>query len=407
MFSLEKVSNRPLWDYIILYSIPFAYFRGFEYIGFDITMLKMFLFVSVFCLFFYVAKTLFHVTDDVSQYSKNILYVFLISSAMALVFHDQGLVMSYRSGISFAFIIFYFYLIRRKFTIREIQYMVAFYGTLWVLLWLIAQYNAPVRLFGDPDAAINEQRGISRFLIPGDCFLYMFYFLMLTKWLNNNKKIFFLCVIALFTIIFLQVTRQTIIVTLIVTIYYLYKKKKYWYLSVLSLFLAFVVYNTDIHDNTMLAKMLYLSKEQMQDMRMEQEGTRTYSYIYFMSEMPNEYLTMIFGNGFPHTESECGKSFIELKDYGIYLSDVGYPAVFVIFGILGLVVFAKLLYYILSHSFSEQVHYAVLFLLYILICNFMSFVINVSMAAICVSLYLLYLSNNESKDKLVSVDTNK
>ena len=176
MFSLEKVSNRPLGDYIILYSIPFAYFRGFEYIGFDITMLKMFLFVSVFCLFFYVAKTLFHVTDDVSQYSKNILYVFLISSAMALVFHDQGLVMSYRSGISFAFIIFYFYLIRRKFTIREIQYMVAFYGTLWVLLWLIAQYNAPVRLFGDPDAAINEQRGISRFLIPGDCFLYMFYF---------------------------------------------------------------------------------------------------------------------------------------------------------------------------------------------------------------------------------------
>lgn len=399
MFNITKVSKRPLWDYFILYSLPFAYFRGFEYIGFDMTMLKMFLFVSVLGLFFFVAKVFVHTTDDVTQYAKYILYMFLISCVMASEFHKQTIDQSYRACISFAFILFYFYLIRRKFTAREMQYMVAFYGGLWVVLWLIAQYNAPTRLFGDPNEAINEQRGISRFLIPGDCFLYMFYFLMLTKWLNRKSKLSFLCVVALFVVIFLQVTRQTIIVTTIVTIYYLYKRKEYKYLAVLSVFCVGIIYNTDIHDNTMLARMLSLSKEQIENLRIDQEGTRTYSYVYFIKEMPNSFITIVLGNGFPHTVSEWGKSFVDLKDYGIYLSDVGYPAVYVIFGLFGIAVFAKLLYYILRHRFSEQAQYAVLFLLYTLLCNFISFVINASMAAICVSLYLLYLSNKEASNE--------
>ena len=400
MLNISKVSNRPLWDYFVLYSLPFAYFRGFEYIGFDMTMLKMFLFVSVLGLFFFVAKVVVHTTDDVTQYAKYILYMFLISCVMALEIHKQTIDESYRACISFAFILFYFYLVQRKYTAREMQYMVAFYGGLWVMLWLIAQYNAPIRLFGDPNEAINEQRGISRFLIPGDCFLYMLYFLMLTKWLNRKSKFFFLCVVALFVVIFLQVTRQTIIVTTVVTIYYLYKRKEYKYLAALSVFGVGIIYNTDIHDNTMLARMMSLSKEQIEDLRIDQEGTRTYSYVYFINEMPNSFITAILGNGYPHTASEWGKSFVELKDYGIYLSDVGYPAVYVIFGLFGITVFAKLLYYILRHRFSEQAQYAVLFLLYTLLCNFVSFVINVSMAAICVSLYLLYLSNKEATNEI-------
>lgn len=369
------------------------------------TTLKLFLFIAVFGLLFFVTKVFVHTKDDVTQYAKYIFYMFLVSCVMALGIHNQTISESYRACISFAFILFYFYLVRRKFTIKEIQYFVAFYGVLWVVLWLTAQYNAPIQLFGDPNETINEQRGISRFLIPGDCFLYMFYFLMLTKWLNRKSKLFFLCVVILFIVIFLQVTRQTIIVTTFVTIYYLYRRKEYKYLTVLSVFCISVIYNTDIHDNTMLARMMSLSKEQMQDLRVDQEGTRTYSYIYFIKEMPNSFTTTVLGNGFPHSASEWGRSFLDLKDYGVYLSDVGYPAIFVIFGLFGIVVFFKLLYYILRHQFSEQAQYAVLFLLYILLCNFMSFVINVSMAAICVSLYLLYLSNQE-KPKETRIESN-
>lgn len=404
MFNLKKVSNRPLWDYFILYSLPFAYFRGFEYIEFDISTLKLFLFLSVFGMLFYVFKTVIHQTDTVTQICKYILFMFLMSCFMALEFHDQSLSQSYRACVSFGFILFYFYLVRRKFTAREIQYMVVFYGGLWVLLWLIAQYNAPRRLFGDPEEVINEQRGISRFLIPGDCFLYMAYFLMLTKWLNQKRRIFLICMIGLFVIIFLQVTRQTILVTSIVTIYYLFRKKKYWYLTILSVFVAVIMYNTNVHDNSLLANMMSLSQEQMKDMRTDQEGTRTYSYIYFVNEMPNDLSTIFFGNGFPHSDSDWGKTFVELKNYGIYLSDVGYPAVFVIFGVFGLLVFARLFIYILFHKFSDQSQYAVLFLLYILLCNFISFVINVSMAAVCVSLYLLHLSNKSAEEQKLTIE---
>ena len=225
MLKKSKVSNRTLWDYCILYSLPFVYCRGFEFIGFDMATLKLCLFISVLLLFIYVVRVVVCTKDDVSKYAKYILCMFFISCVMALGFHNQKIDQSYRTCINFAFILFYFYLVRRKFTVREMQHLVVFYGVLWVILWLIAQYYAPIRLFGDPEEAINEQRGISRFLIPGDCFLYMFYFLMLTKWLNRKSIFSFLCAVALFAVIFLQVTRQTIIVTTIVTIYYLFKRK--------------------------------------------------------------------------------------------------------------------------------------------------------------------------------------
>lgn len=394
---IKKKNPRKL-DYFILYLFPLLSTYGFGYIGFNTMILKMLYFISIPLLFIYVFTTIKKSKDEISKYVKYAVSVYLISLMMAWLFHNQAISLTYRATCGYFALLFYFFLKRANFCRKDIILLTLVYGVIWIILWLIALYMAPTPVFGNSDITINDDRGIFRFFIPGDGFLYLLFFLCVELGFIKKYKIFKFLSVTVFTVIVLQVTRQTIFFSFIVAFYFVFRHAKHILVYAILLYIGINLISINVSDDSPLGKLMQLSESQYLDQKSGDENARVVEYRYFLTEMPNNLVTIVFGNGIPHDDSSYGKQFLWLKDVkDIYLSDVGYPAMFVTIGVLGLLIFFKL--WRACVKVRGENDFPIMFLNYMFLCNFVSFVISVSIIPICVALYLLQLDAKSTIEK--------
>lgn len=380
-------------DLVLLYLMPIIVTRGFGYVGFDPVTLKWLYFLLIPLLFIYVFNTMRSCIGKFDKYIKLLLLATVVSILMAYLVHNQSLTLGYRASAGFLYLLLYFFFKKSSFSENQIIRFIYFWGIVWIILWLIALLMAPMPVFTNPEEDISDQRGIFRFFIPGDYFLYMLFFLCVSQWTTTKKNIYLTLIVIVFIVIILQVTRQNILFCLLVSFYWIFKKVKHiWIYLVVSGCILFTL-PIDMSKYPVLEALTTLTNDQMKDV---QDDARIQEYEYFFTQYPNAPITIVLGNGFPHSDSSYGKVFENLKDYKrYYLSDVGIPAIYIIFGILGLYLFFRLTISVAKYNVGTNIRaWGKLYVVFLILVDIFSFQISVSILAMCLGLYSMQLKES-------------
>lgn len=386
---------------VILYLFPLVNYWGYSCIYTDLKIWKLLQFISIPLVFIYAAKELFFKKKTiVSRNVASVLFTVVLSIFMSFFVWKQDVVLGYRVTASFLSIIFYFFLLKANFSEKTINLFVVFYGVLWICIWVINIICAPIPVFGLSDAdMVNDSRGVTRFFIQGDGFLYAMFFVFFNKWLSKRNGMYLALYVGIFIIIVLQVTRQTIAFSFLVAMYFFLKNYRYAFFCIAVVVLTFIVADFDLPKNSVVGKMIELSQSQYKDNSYGKRNIRVDEYEYFFTEYSPSALAVIFGNGLPHDESSYGRMYTKLRlSRKYFYSDVGYAGIYIMTGVLGLAVFLHLFIMVLKVRIADSAQlWAKMFVVYIFLCNTVSFVISTSIIPLATALYIINCNVEKQK----------
>jgi len=391
------------WQLGILFLFPVLSCYGYTYVGFNLTLIKALYFISVPIMIVYVIG-LWTVKQKNNSYFYCMSFILLstvLSILMAYLFSEQSLGLGYRATAPYLAIIFYFYLLKTRPVLKQIEIFVWIFAGIYIVLWLYGISKAPEIVFGDVDGYISDSRGVFRLRLPGRACVVLAFFLALNKYVVTHKTFFLTLSIFLFTIIVLQVTRQIILFSFLVGIcYLLLSDRKAWvYLIIIGcVFILFLSLNKRIiPEDSVIGQMLSLTGSQVDDQKSGEDDVRIQEYRFFFNDFSKNLITDIFGNGVPHHDSKYGRYYVDtVQDvYRFFLSDVGYAQMFAVTGWVGLLLYLFLFLRVARQKVPSVVMFAKLFVIYQIFANIAASWYTHDVICICVCIYVLSVYNGK------------
>lgn len=399
---MSRRSTRHQIDLILLYLFPILSYYGYYYVGFNLTTMKALYFIALPLMIIYVWKTFIH-RNRSKYFNKIRLLTILIgfSMVMSYVLWDQPFILSYRVTAGSLAIIYYFFLVKGNFSQKEIEIYIWINAFLWILMWLYAFSQAPTPVFAfDTEEQMDDTRGIFRISIAGRACVFIAYFMSLNKWVTTKEKRYIILAGLFFTFIVLMTVRQSIIFSFLVGLYYLIRKIRYSWLYIFLLFIIFQFVSVKIDNNSIIGSLIELSEKQINDQEKGDTYIRFLEYKYFFTKYNNHPLAILFGNGNPHSEHLFGQRELRIKNtLGYYQSDVGYGKIYVMIGLIGLILFCRLLIIPIKQKVRADITYAKLFMIYAILVHIGTQFIISSIIVICIAIYLLD-KNEEDTSKI-------
>lgn len=377
---------------VILYLFPFLHYLGFRYVGFNLTIIKALYFVAIPLMTLYIANTLFQKKQSVLFNKMRIIALLIfISIIMAFLFNGQSISLGYRVTAPILGILFYFYLNKANFTIKEIECFIWINVCVYLFLWLYALSQAPIPIFAiDQDRQLNDDRGIFRIAIVNRACIMMALFYSVNRWIVIKKKIFLVLSISMFVLIIFMTIRQYIAISVFVVAFYLFKKIKYIWVYAVMLFLLLNFVSITIPKDSILGRLIELSNRQVSDNKYGETNVRILEYEYYFFEFPQNIITSLLGNGYPHTESSYGLKESKINDVKRYFrSDVGYANLYLLIGFIGVLVVFQLIYYSLKCKVNNEMVYAKMFMFYVALANIASAAFTFDILFVCIAVYLI------------------
>lgn len=386
--TVMNIAKQSKWRTLIyLFPLCSTYLFGATFIDLNTVKALYFGTIAVFSLIFFKGITNIYISDN-TRCIRNIILCFFATIFCSYILWSQSFSLGFRSTAPILALLYYFILLKSGIDSKAMIKVVHIYTIIWVAVWAFMLFT-PNRLFGIE----ADNRGVQRFFIPGDGFVYLSYFLLFEKWLKTKSIITLLIVIGLFAVIIFQVTRQTIIFTLLVSLYFLFRNNKYIVLCIIAAFFVLQFFTIHFSDDSALGALINLSQNQVSDSQSGDTYIRILEYEYFCLDFNNNPLAILFGNGVPHDESAYGKEILYAKDYlAFYMSDVGYAALYVQFGCLGLLLYFRYFWNLCKSKISNG---AAMFLYYILAVNTMSFIFMQNIVMVAIAMYLVELEEQE------------
>jgi hypothetical protein len=243
----------------------------------------------------------------------------------------------------------------------------------YITCYFYALLKAPEVIFGNADVTIDDQRGLVRLFVPGRSFVYLAYFLALSKYLKFKATYWLSISIVLFGIIVMHVIRQYILFSFLIGFFVVFDQIKWWKkIAVIGLVFFGISYLYE--QLPFLQKLVELSEGQVNDNNLGEENIRITSYRYFFTDFAPNAFSAIFGNGTPHETSSYGNFYVNtINQKGLYMTDVGYAQIYALFGGLGLFLFGFLFYKAISQKkIPVEFLYTKWFVLFVAFSNIMS-----------------------------------
>ena len=336
----------------------------------------------------------------------SIAFLFVMGVFSALFFWRQSIFNSVQALRDFLPLLFFFFLIKFKFSNRSILIALISLSILYVVCYFLSISAYPNNYFGyiqELDEVyierVSEARGVLRLIgLPGNDLVVFVYCYILVK--CHRNRAYMPLLLPLLIMVVLRGSRTPFfMVVLLSLIYYisLVKDKLMVGLLVLTFFLISVYgYNVIMESRSDNVVVNYIQMTDEQINGNKHEDIRVKNTKYFFSEFIGNPLTAIVGNGIPK-QSGYSKIIEKLKDKGFYLSDVGITSIFVFWGVVGLFVYGWLFVTILRTSVNDDFMYGKLFAFYM----FMILPTNVAMLSrspilFAISLYLIYKGSTGS-----------
>lgn len=263
----------------------------------------------------------------------------LISIFVAYYYLGQEFMDSVKSTVPLMLWLFFFYLLYVKFPISILENVILIYGALYVVLHFYQLANPQTVLFGWLKV-ITEDRGVLRFIIPGNGIFTLATFIVLNKFYSAKQAnwLWFPFVCIGLIIPFLQATRQLIISALVIYVIHFIQKLHILKKTIVIVFLIFSFYFLLQIDNPIIKGILDVQKETI---GLGKDYIRVQSGIYFLKDFSKNTINYFFGNGVPYGDkSDYGKSVMSLqKKNNYYLADIGIISIYAMFGILAVIAY--------------------------------------------------------------------
>lgn len=332
------------------------------------------------------------------------LFSWLFSMIMSLMFWNQPLMLSYRATASSLFFIIFFYFCKTRPTRKSLEKIIVIFGWLYIFLWLYSLSRAPEITFGwssDGELSDDMSRGMVRINFTGRLSLIFAYFYYLNKSFTKNNVKYKIFAMVFFVFLILQLTRQLILWTGVVTIIYIFFKAKRLSIILTVLFASLYISSTTIEfsDDSVIGSMINVTNKQINGDLYEDEDPRLVEYQYFFTKWSKNVITDAFGNGVPHFDSDYGKYEERLRQNGIYLSDVGYPSMFVLLGIFGLSLYLILYVKGMLQKLPKDLTYVQMFMGFLIPANIAAswYKGADTQLATCICVYIIYTYHKNSK----------
>lgn len=344
-------------------------------------------------------------SNRTNRFSKQVrLLVILIAMSMvsAFIFWEQSFELSYRVTYIALSYIFFFYLVKCRFTIEEVETYIIIITSIYVTLWVIAHIANPIPLFGGYedkdgtglyDTEKLASRGFPRIQFIGLCFLPLTFFLFLIRYSWQKEiKYLFLC-IGTAIVIFLHLTRGIILGTLLAYIVYVFEKRSTmrWWIVVIAVILYV---SPQFLKDTIAGNLIEETLESLDDnLDGDEAYIRIREYKFFFTEYKKNVVTALIGSGVAHFKSDFGAYTVyNAKILRFFATDVGYAQIYVYVGIVGLIhifiLWIKVFFE--RNAFCQYARYYLLAVMIINIFQGYFFVID-GIISISVALYLLGL----------------
>ena len=345
---------------------------------FDATFINSMILNYSFILFIWIAifLSIQYFFKSKSTFSFPIYLIFfsiLFSMIMAYYSWDQSFFFSFIETSQYMIWPLFFFLIHQNISVKNLEIIILFYGSLYAILFFFQYLNQGIVLFGKPlyGDEWTEDRGVIRIIFPGAGIFILSLFISITKLTSTKGHRFFWFLFSLLGIIIpvMQVTRQFIAGVLIIYLFHLIQSvspnKK------LVIILLFVI-GVGVVINAEIPMVQGVIEAQERDSNLGKKYIRVLAGDYFLKDFSPNTISSIFGNGAPYWGlSSYGKFHERLADdRGYYLSDVGIIAVYAMFGIFSILGFVIIWIKSFLIPLPAEYKYAKYYLWYILFTSF-------------------------------------
>lgn len=417
---LRKKEKIAIWSIILFYCFYTQFFSASFLLDFGIYRDLVVVANLLICAMFLPYAIRSH-NDTVSKQVWCLCLLFTFALIWGWVYWDEGLY----TGLKTTFraqgvftLLFYFIYKRFQVSYNAIIKVIFSIACLYSLCYIIGILTYPDQLFG---ASLNfdesafeknlEDRGVLRLFLQGADFIVLAIFYLLVRF--KDKKICYLWLIPLFVMLVLRGTRTPLIVTGLMCLLYYLKSIKSKVLSV-SIFvfaiLSFNVVNEALLNSTSdnpIVKYVQLTSNQMENNNSKgEEDIRVQMSKYMLTELDaNDPVCVFIGNGIPSGGRLQARLTALENNNSFWVVDVGLIVIFVYFGVVGLLVYLGLLIMILRLKVDSKYYFAKLYLFYLyLILPTNCSLITLSSFMVALSLYLLYLGNQERIHNMVKIE---
>lgn len=389
-----------LLEKVLIYLTPLIYWTGYDYIGFDTSILKLIMFAYTLFLLLYCYKGIFvsrYKKGSYNWYMRCWLFLIFVSILMSFLFWGQGVSLGFRAtGMYFAFL-YYFALQKANASQKDVIKVIGLYSIIYLFLYLYGISQAPVSVFssGDEIEQTAERGGIFRISIKSFDVVCLMYLCALAKIRGGDvMKVLPVLVFGLI-MIFLALSRMIIAATLLISLFFIISKVKFRNkIIILLLSVVAVVYlghNSTI--NEVVGSMFEMTEDQMSDRSASNTNLRVVEYQTAFSTYPRNAVTWLFGCGCPHPLSSYGHYELTLmNNIGFNRSDAGYPAILITFGIFGLLLFCALILKTCRQKVQPDYFGFKLYMVFIALVNLFQNATGWFSIAICIALYMLNMN---------------
>ncbi len=395
--NLNRISTYFLF-FIVLCGYQFA-----DFVFFPPTIIKAFSMLGIILIFITCFRQIFtlkrlSVPYTIMQYY---LLLYLISAVSCWINNEQSISHSFLVVYRMLYISFFFLLVKYKVDIFSVEKLFSRIGQIHVVLFLIALSVTPFVLFGTSDGELDNSRGAYRVGVQfgWDCFI-LYYFYFLNRWRNMKPLRYWIFLTALIIIIIYHLTRTTILsVGMVTVLFFLFKLRSYYRLVPVLLFAGFYFLGGDmLSKNSVVQGLLETSNTQISS-NAKEDDIRIYEYKYFFNDYNDSWETSFFGNGAPHTESKFGKRAQYIRNtLRVFESDVGWAAIYIMFGWLGLAFTVCWLAYMLVVKIPDNYYYLKLIAGYYIIGNITAGPTFSHVFSVSISLYILHCILKDKKN---------
>ena len=305
--------------------------------------------LSIFTLYSYIFKKGIE-KKVIDRFIIYFIFCMVLSTVTANLYWDQSFIVSLKEYKYFYIYFLYFLPILLNIEKERLNRILIILFLFSVFIFLIDFVTFPDPLFSYRTEERREGRTIF-FFGQGFTFLGGFYFL--NKYVTEKKIIFLILFAIACGCLFLLTQSRMNLLALGLGFFLIFLtsnfSKKYF------IAFALVVISTVVYTSTnIFSGVKEASKDQSQNYK---EDIRLQAHNYFLTSFQGGPATVIFGNGFPSADSKLGLESLRGNLLGYWTADVGLTGIFSYFGLLGVLVWLLLFYYVLKIKVSENSMY--------------------------------------------------
>ena len=396
---------------VFLFIFLLNYYRCFNCIIYNIPIFKYGAYViEIIFSFHFILCALKCSKRRNSIFEKSIDYVYLMIFIALVIGHFDGQNFTYAiKWVSRTWLLWgvYYYLKYHNLPIDYIFGLIKFLLIGSVAATLISTVQFPNSWFGmsGEDALQGmkdslSQRGVMRFNVPGKILIVLFIFKEIQNFTFSSRILLRLAMMTIFLVMIGNRFPMAVCLCMLLVLVFISKTIKFKHkiqvllsVGIIGIAVFYIPFTKDIID-----KLLALNDAAGAN-GLGDENIRVLSSTYFFTEFnsPNDYYHILLGNGmaFPNSGGFSDKIYELSEMYGYYASDVGYAALYLFFGIIGLLIFLIWLFSSLFVKVSNEYAYIKWFFFFLaisMICGGYWFEYFVEVAMLS---YILVVSNNK------------